>query len=362
MLAETETTGFGGRLHGIVLAASLFTVGASPGTAQDTFEEEVFGPTDAPVEQPVSQSEPIAAVAENPVEEQKPAEVAPEEAAPAAEVKVAPKAAPEPRKPNQIELTRKAVEFWEDRTGVVTPGPDGRVIYVYGQSIPTLLCSPGMICVVELEPGEILSDTPAQSDTARWQAELRYRDGDPPQFYFAFKPSEDAPAVSNFVIFTDKRMYSIKLVKDLFNSTPILSFDYPDTRAKRLAQEIEEIKQKRIDKANAAKAERRVQTARTGVSTTRGAVPASELDFNYSMYGKAPFRPLRVYNDGRKTYVDLPAGYRGDLPVVIGGRAEANRAFNYRPAKGGKQIIIDKVLGKFELRNGRKAIRIRRGS
>jgi type IV secretion system protein VirB9 len=369
MFAEKGMKWTGTGLTGILLAASVLA--GSPGFAQDAFEEEVFGPTDAPAEEQVAEIKTVTVEAENPVEEpeNKPAPAkkpatreAKQPAATVVEVEVEAKGAPAPKAPDQVELTRNAVEVWENRTGVVTPGPDGRVVYVFGQSIPTLVCQPGMACLVELEPGEEVLDTPVQSDTVRWQAELRHRDGDTPQTYFAFKPSEDAPDQANFFIFTDRRVYSIKLIKDLFHSTPILSFDYPDTRAQQLAKEIEERKQQKVAKAAAAKKARAAKTAKTGVTTTKGTVPADELDFKYSLRGRAPFKPTRVYNDGRKTYVDLPDGYRGDLPVVIGGKAEANRAFNYRTAKNGKQIIIDKVLNSFELQNGRQIIRVRRGS
>ncbi|MGJ9087292.1 TrbG/VirB9 family P-type conjugative transfer protein, partial [Campylobacter coli] len=30
------------------------------------------------------------------------------------------------------------------------------------------------------------------------------------------------------------------------------------------------------------------------------------LDFGYSIEGNAPFKPLRIYNDGIKTYIQMP--------------------------------------------------------
>ena len=259
--------------------------------------------------------------------------------------------------PGQADNTRAAAQVWDERTGIVTPGTAGRVVHVFGASIPTLVCQPGMVCLLELEAGEEVLDTPVQADPARWLVELRHRDAPVSQTYFAFKPSEDAAARTNFVVLTDRRVYVVNLVKDLLRSTYILSFDYPDTRARTMAAEIEaRAAAKRA--AQAAHTARRTRAiARTGVSTTRGAVPASDLDFNYHIRGNAPFKPLRVYNDGRKTYVDLPTRYRGDLPVVIGGAGEDNRAFNYRVARDGTQFIIDRVL-----QDGRRSIRIRRGS
>lgn len=262
----------------------------------------------------------------------------------------------------QTERTQRAIEFWANRTGAVIPGPDGRVVHVFGQATPTLVCTPGQACLLELEPGEVVQDNVVQADLMGWSVELRLRDIDPPQIYFAFKPLPEAPRLTNFFIITDQRIYNINLVKDLRYSTPILSFIYPDTQQRKMEERIEALKVAKQQKAAADRAERATRTARTGVSTTRGTVPADELDFDYRIAGSAPFRPLRVYNDGRRTYVDLPTNYRGDFPSVIGGRAESNRALNFRATKGGQQIVIDGVLGSFELQVGRKIIRIRRRS
>ncbi|WP_299082926.1 TrbG/VirB9 family P-type conjugative transfer protein [uncultured Ruegeria sp.] len=262
----------------------------------------------------------------------------------------------------QTELTQRAIEFWGNRTGAVIPGPDGRVVHVFGESIPTLVCKPGQACLLELEPGEVVQDNVVQPDLVGWSVELRHRDIVPPQIYFAFKPLPEAPRKTNFFILTDQRVYTINLVKDLRYNTPILSFSYPDTQRREMAEKIEALKAAQKQKADAERAERAARTTRTGVSTTRGTVPADELDFDYRIMGTAPFKPLRVYNDGRRTYVDLPTNYRGDFPSVIGGRAESNRALNFRATKGGQQIVIDGVLGRFELQVGRKVIKIRRRS
>ncbi len=262
----------------------------------------------------------------------------------------------------QADNTRAAAEVWDARTGIVTPGRAGRVVHVFGASIPTLVCQPGMVCLMELEAGEEVLDTPVQADPARWRVELRHRDAPVSQTYFAFKPSEDAAARSNFVVLTDRRVYVVNLVKDLLRSTYILSFDYPDTRARTMTAEIAARSAAKRAARAAAHTRRTSAIARSGVSTTRGKVPARELDFNYSIRGTAAFKPLRVYNDGRKTYVDLPGRYRGDLPVVIGGAGADNKAFNYRVGQNGTRFIIDRVLRDFVLQDGRKRIRIRRGS
>jgi P-type conjugative transfer protein TrbG len=266
-------------------------------------------------------------------------------------------------KPTQSELTKTAAQKWQEKTGRVALGKAGRVVVTYGQSIPTLVCRPGIVCLIELELGENVEDTPIPGDSLLWEAEIRRRvtSSGLEQVYFAFKPAEDAPELTNFVILTDRRVYSINLVKDENMHTQILSFDYPDTRSQNMAAAVAKMKVQKAKKQKVAKAKYKKKVAKTGTSTSRGIVPADQLNFNFRVNGKAPFKPIRVYTDGRKTYVDLPPKYRGDLPVVIGGRGESNKAFNVRTAKNGTQLIIDRVLISFVLQHGKKRITVKKG-
>ena len=56
---------------------------------------------------------------------------------------------------------RKALELAQDWAArSVTPSRDGngRVLYVHGASLPTVIASPFQVCDVELQPGEILNE------------------------------------------------------------------------------------------------------------------------------------------------------------------------------------------------------------
>jgi hypothetical protein len=51
-------------------------------------------------------------------------------------------------------------EAWSQTPSLPAPGPDGRVLYVYGEGLPTLVCAPLRLCVIELEAGERLVGDP----------------------------------------------------------------------------------------------------------------------------------------------------------------------------------------------------------
>ena len=45
---------------------------------------------------------------------------------------------------------------WQHGPGVVARGPDGKVIFLFGEIQPSVVCSPLQVCDIELQPGEIV--------------------------------------------------------------------------------------------------------------------------------------------------------------------------------------------------------------
>ena len=48
------------------------------------------------------------------------------------------------------------------------PDPDGRVLYSFGPGLPTVVCAPLRVCIVEMLPGERLVGEPHIGDAVRW--------------------------------------------------------------------------------------------------------------------------------------------------------------------------------------------------
>ena len=270
------------------------------------------------------------------------------------------------RPADQAGRTRNVSERWLDRAGPVALGQAGRVVTTFGAAIPTAFCAPLMVCYIELEPGEVLTDTPSWGDTVRWQVAVKWQGTDPETAAIEVKPAADAQH-TNLVIPTDRRLYTINLVNDTQVHTPILSFLYPDSAARKIAEDIA-AREAAAAAADAAEDQRKAQAAaaraaeraRSGVETDQGAVAASRLDFGFRVDGKAPFRPVRIFADGRRTYIDLHPGYRGALPAIVAGPKEQNAALNTRVTKNGTRIVADRVIADIWLQSGKHRIRIRK--
>ena len=277
---------------------------------------------------------------------------------------------PEPEAPDQpasqASLTREVAAAWDRRTGPVTLGQAGRVVTVFGEAIPTAFCSPLTVCLIELEPGEQLTDTPSWGDTVRWQVVPKRQGRDPETVVLEIKPAADA-VETNLVIPTDRRLYTIALRNDPEFHTPILSFRWPDSEARAIAESIERQRAEERAGEQAREAEAAAladvtaaEMAHSGVPTESGPRTAELLDFRFKVEGKAAFRPVRVFADGSRTYIDLHPRYRGPLPAIVAGKAEGNAALNTRVSASGSRLVADRVITDVWLQSGRERVRIRR--
>lgn len=268
---------------------------------------------------------------------------------------------------SQAARSREVAVAWDGRTSPVAAGPAGRVVTTFGEAIPVAHCSPLKVCYIELEPGEQLTDTPSIGDSARWQFVPKIQGRAPAErVVIEIKPAQDAQD-TNIVIPTDRRLYSISLVNDPDYHTPILAFRWPDSEARAAAEGIERRRAEELalEEASAAEAASRAEIraaelARAGVPTESGPRTAELLDFRFRVSGDAPFRPVRVFSDGARTYIDLHPSYRGPLPAIVAGKAEGNAALNTRVSASGTRLVADRVVTDVWLQSGRQRVRIRR--
>ena len=268
---------------------------------------------------------------------------------------------------SQAARSREVAVAWDGRTSPVAAGAAGRVVTTFGEAIPVAHCSPLKVCYIELEPGEQLTDTPSIGDSARWQFVPKIQGRAPSErVVIEIKPAQDA-ADTNIVIPTDRRLYSISLVNDPDYHTPILAFRWPDSEARAAAEGIERRRAEELalQEASAAEAASRAEItaaelARSGVPTESGPSAAELLDFRFRVTGDAAFRPVRVFADEFRTYIDLHPRYRGPLPAIVAGKAEGNAALNTRVSASGSRLVADRVITDVWLQSGRERVRIRR--
>jgi type IV secretion system protein TrbG len=61
---------------------------------------------------------------------------------------------------------------WRNRREMLQRGEDGVVRFLFGATLPTIVCAPLQICNLALQPGEVVHDVQV-GDSVRWKISLR---------------------------------------------------------------------------------------------------------------------------------------------------------------------------------------------
>lgn len=226
-----------------------------------------------------------------------------------------------------------------------TLGKGGRVLFSYGDSIPTVVCAPLRVCDVELEPGEIIQGAPHIGDAVRWRISPAVSfEGEQRVTHLIIKATA-ADLDTNLIVPTDRRTYYLRLVSNEDKYVSRVAFEYPDndTRAwRRLSQS-----------AKSAGASGSASAAATATDDLP-AVALSRLRFNYTVTtaGNPKFKPVRVMDDGARLFITMSDSVTVDeAPVLfVVGADGAEQIVNYRLR--GNIFVIDRLADKIALVSG----------
>lgn len=200
----------------------------------------------------------------------------------------------------------------------IYPWSEGALYQVYA--------APGQITDIALEPGESLTGAGpiAAGDTARWIiGDTESGSGATRRVHVLVKPSR-TDITTNLVITTDRRTYMLELRSGEKPYMPAVAWAYPQ-----------------------------VASPRAGVPATPIIPAQAARNYRYGLAGDAPpWRPVSVYDDGRRVYVEFPRGIvQGEMPpiFVIGsdGQPEIVNSRIYQNI-----LIVDRLFGAAELRLG----------
>ncbi len=233
---------------------------------------------------------------------------------------------------------------WLDRsaTGIrPVAGAEGAVVFLFGATEPSIVCAVLQICDVQLQPGEQVNSINV-GDSARWLIEPAVSGSGPTEAQHLIIKPMDVGLSTSLVVTTDRRTYHMRLISHRTDFMPRVAFQYPDDVAAKWAA---------LKARNAIV--RNEQTVAVPGSAT-GERPAAEylsnLNFGYSVRGKARWKPVRVFNDGVKTIIEMPRVMQQteapSLLVIRKGGSASNAKdtsiVNYRVQ--GDRYIVDQVF------------------
>jgi len=214
---------------------------------------------------------------------------------------------------------------WKMHPDMPRRGEDGTVKYLFGATLPTLVCTPLQVCSIRLQTGEIVNNVNV-GDSVRWKVTPATEGADPTTTTLVVVKPTDAGLTTNLIITTNRRIYTIKLASTQNEWIPVLSFDYPDE----------------IQREWVAYAQRQAQI--THENTLPTGQNLANLDFNFRISGDNPtWKPVRIYTDGMKTYIQFPSSHFNEAPALVALSQRNNEELvNYRLI--GDRYVVDKVL------------------
>lgn len=211
---------------------------------------------------------------------------------------------------------------------------DGAIQFTYGMHQPTIVCAPLQICDLAIQTGEMINSLHL-GDSTRWTIDPAITgSGSNEVIHLIIKPM-DVGLDTSLVITTNRRTYHIKLKSHRTEYMAKVRFAYPEE-----AQAKFDIVRMREEKE---------RNDRTIPSTGEY---LGDLNFNYEISGSAPWKPVRVFNDGRKTIIEMPkAMTQTEAPALLLMRKEGGlfsddetTIVNYRLQ--GQRFIVDAVFEK----------------
>jgi type IV secretion system protein VirB9 len=271
-----------------------------------------------------------------------------------------PRPLPLPGQMKPVETTRRTPEPADPAARVnqanaqarVQPVRDGFInsmqVYPFTQgALYQVYTAVGQITDIALQPGETLvgSGPVAAGDTVRWIiGDTESGTGAARQVHILVKPTR-AELMTNLVINTNLRTYHMELRSTERTYMASVSWQYPQDQLIAL---------------------RRQNAEAQAVQPIASGVDLANVNFRYEISGdRAPWRPLRAFDDGRQVFIEFPRGIgQGEMPplFVVGPEGNTSELVNYRVR--GNHMIVDRLFAAAELRFGtdrnQKRVRISR--
>ena len=228
-------------------------------------------------------------------------------------------------------------EKWKSpRAKSIAPvtGPNGSIKFLYGAQQPSIVCAVLQVCDVALQAGEQVNSINL-GDTARWTVEPAVTGNGAGEVQHLIIKPLDVGLETSMVVTTNRRTYHLRLRSHRSQYMPQVSFTYPEEA---------------MAKWEAIKArEGRDRDDRT-LPETREYM--GNLSFDYEVSGSAAWKPVRVYNDGRKTIIQMPSTMaQTEAPALLVVRKDGGVftddetvMVNYRVQ--GDRYIVDSVFDK----------------
>ena len=204
-------------------------------------------------------------------------------------------------------------------------GANGFITFPYGVNQISIVCAPLHVCDVALQPGEQVNSVNV-GDNVRWSIEPALTGSGAEEVQHVIIKPREVGLETSLVVATNRRAYYLRLRSHKTRYMPQVAFSYPEDSAMKFdllkARQQREVKEKTIP-------------------NTTDYLP--KLSFDYDVSGQAAWKPVRVYNDGARTFIEMPPSIaQTEAPILLLVRKE-----------GGLFTEAEEVLVNYSLQGSR---------
>ena len=179
-------------------------------------------------------------------------------------------------------------------------GANGFITFPYGVNQISIVCAPLHVCDVALQPGEHVNSVNV-GDNVRWSIEPALTGSGAEEVQHVIIKPREVGLETSLVVATNRRAYYLRLRSHKTRYMPQVAFSYPEDSAMKFdllkARQQREVKEKTIPQ-------------------THDYLP--KLSFEYDVSGQAAWKPVRVYNDGARTVIEMPPSIaQTEAPILL---------------------------------------------
>ena len=227
-------------------------------------------------------------------------------------------------------ITKASKWLHQTNTPVVRKG---EIIQKFGAGVPTLVLPPLAISSIILSKGETVVPGGVQlADLENFGIEEAYGGYGRNKYPILIAKSKTLDEMQTvLIVITTKRIYHIKLVSSTGEWTPKLAFSYPSESIVRSPQTLERL----LDTGS--------KTASEGAVTQpidAYLYGAGDVQFNYKVKGDQSILPLRVFDLGHQTVIEMGPGInKVNAPALLLEDESGNEEMVNARFKNGRYIL-----------------------
>jgi len=219
------------------------------------------------------------------------------------------------------EMEKRSVTMakkWINNNSKIIKQKDGSLAFYYGDNMPSLICKPSLATVIKLEKGEKV-EALKSGDPEQWKFDTVEKE----RSFVLVKPVR-ANIMTNLIIFTDRRIYNIKLISTKNSWLPSISFIYDKNEEMHTDLLSSETSPK--NKSN---------------KTQKSTPKHDSSEYFISSNG---WKPNKVYTKHGKTYIDLKGIDKGNLPKLFVMNRNKSRPVHYTYKN--HQFVVNGIVKK----------------